>query len=106
MANVAAGSAVYQQMIVPAPYHYQTQQNILTQNVQQTHISVQKKETKKRKKPAKEVKVSSTANVKKSSNTTASNYASPLQAYRGNPKNDCSRCNSNRKKCYRHFNLK
>lgn len=103
MANIAANGNVYQQMVVPAPYHYhQTQTNV---SISQT--SVPEKETKRRRRPAKQIKASNRKKNRMASLINSGHFSVPgiatKMASNTNSKSDCSRCNS-RKKCFRHLN--
>ncbi|XP_050736521.1 uncharacterized protein DDB_G0284459-like isoform X2 [Eriocheir sinensis] len=92
MANMASGG-VYQQMVVPASYHFPQPQ-------QQPQEPEPKKEPKKRKKPAEK----SNGEKKKPRIIGQSAYMAGLRLEAGDGGGECSRCN--KKKCFKHVDGK
>lgn len=100
MANMASG--MYQQMVVPAPYHFHQPQPQPTPTV--TQEPEPKKEPKKRKKPAEKAN----GEKKKPRIIGQTAYMAGLRLDSGDvggeQRGECSRCN--KKKCFKHADAK
>ncbi|KAB7498457.1 hypothetical protein Anas_06987, partial [Armadillidium nasatum] len=106
MANMATASGVYQQMVVPAPYHYHQTQCQLVPTLPSHNPSEPKKEPKKRKKVV-DKSVTDKKKTRVVTQTTTYSMNAPKQdsGVEKHVKQDsCPVCN--KKKCFKHLDPK